>query len=423
MAPKKKSKNRSLAVVLTSLSLSGGTSIVFDLLSKNQKNASMTILLPNKEALKHGNDFAGVIRANNIKVGFLSTDQGFYDLVLLTFWTTVPMTLRSNIVSREFLFLCQSLEDRFYADPKHTLTLEIEAVQEVYRLNLNTITEAQWIKEVLDLRRQRSNATKLYSNPILMEFNDKKEKSFLKGVIQNKLVVVIEGHSTWFKGVNTAFKAISEVKDVDIVLHVVGASHKYPTFGRNVELVSHDVMTRKSFQELLSKSDCIIKLSHVEGMYGPPLEAFALGTTCITSAVTGSEEFIRHLENALIVPIGDYFGVARWLEALHKDRNLLETLNRNASLTATNWVTQRTDGAFHQELKTLLASRANHLTLSKYTECQKNYWEKLVPLERSFLKRFGEFRILVAISWNYWKRGEFIVWLRKTRAYLSSKFV
>ena len=47
-----------------------------------------------------------------------------------------------------------------------------------------------------------------------------------------------------------------------------------------------------------AESDVVLKLSRVEGMYGPPLEGFHWGATCVTTPVTGHDEYVEHGWNA-----------------------------------------------------------------------------------------------------------------------------
>ena len=65
-------------------------------------------------------------------------------------------------------------------------------------------------------------------------------------------------------------------------------------------------------------------------MYGPPLEAFHMGATCVTTEVTGHEEYIEHGVNALVCDWDDPRGTARQLDLLARDRVLLHTLRLGA---------------------------------------------------------------------------------------------
>jgi hypothetical protein len=86
-----------------------------------------------------------------------------------------------------------------------------------------------------------------------------------------------------------------------------------------------------------AESDVLLKLSRVEGMFGPPLEAFHMGATCVVSAVTGHEEYVEHGENGLVVEWDDPRGTARALDLLARDRALLQRLRTGALASARAW--------------------------------------------------------------------------------------
>jgi hypothetical protein len=81
----------------------------------------------------------------------------------------------------------------------------------------------------------------------------------------------------------------------------------------------------------------VLKLSRVEGMFGPPLEGFHKAATCVVTAVTGHEEYVEHGENGLVVDWDDPRGTARALDLLARDNALLHRLRWGALATARGW--------------------------------------------------------------------------------------
>jgi hypothetical protein len=90
----------------------------------------------------------------------------------------------------------------------------------------------------------------------------------------------------------------------------------------------------------------VLKLSSVEGMFGPPLEGFHMGATCVVTPVTGHEEYVEHGFNGLVSDWDDARGTARLLDLLARDRTLLHYLRRNALLTARGWPSWGQQGQF-----------------------------------------------------------------------------
>jgi hypothetical protein len=72
-------------------------------------------------------------------------------------------------------------------------------------------------------------------------------------------------------------------------------------------------------------------------MYGPPLEAFHSGATCVTTPVTGHEEYISHGFNGVVVDWDDEKGMGRSLDLLARNRRYLHFLRSNALFTARGW--------------------------------------------------------------------------------------
>ena len=81
----------------------------------------------------------------------------------------------------------------------------------------------------------------------------------------------------------------------------------------------------------------MLKLSSVEGMFGPPLEGFHRGATCVVTPVTGHDEYVEHGWNGLLTDWDDLRGTARQLDLLARDRELLHFLRTNALETARAW--------------------------------------------------------------------------------------
>ena len=111
--------------------------------------------------------------------------------------------------------------------------------------------------------------------------------------------MLIEGNpGVWFKHVPEAIAAtalMTEPRDVTVVS------------GERSELADAPVdrvvgpLTHREMADLYADTDVLLKLSSVEGMFGPPLEAFHRGATCVVTPVTGHEEYVEHGFNGLVV--------------------------------------------------------------------------------------------------------------------------
>jgi glycosyltransferase involved in cell wall biosynthesis len=96
----------------------------------------------------------------------------------------------------------------------------------------------------------------------------------------------------------------------------------------SVEVLGH----RSDIPELMRKSDILVLPSIEEG-FGLVC-AEAIGSGCVPLVSEACTDICRHMENALVHPIGDVQLLARHITMLHEDRALLERLRAGCLRTA-----------------------------------------------------------------------------------------
>jgi glycosyltransferase involved in cell wall biosynthesis len=133
------------------------------------------------------------------------------------------------------------------------------------------------------------------------------------------------------KGVSKTLSKLAEIKDIEIW-------HVNPTSGssEHASKTFHKVSISE-MNSIYKNVDVLVKMSRVEGMFGPPLEAFHSGATAIVSKVTGFDEYIKHRVNSLAVDVDDFEGMKSLIVELDKDRDLLVSLKLGAIATAKDW--------------------------------------------------------------------------------------
>jgi glycosyltransferase involved in cell wall biosynthesis len=148
------------------------------------------------------------------------------------------------------------------------------------------------------------------------------------------LRVVIEGARDYVaKGVDDALAAAALMREP---AHVTWVSPHPAAPPEGVDTVLSG-LSHAAMAQLFGEQHVILKLSRAEGMYGPPLEAFHMGATVVTTAVTGHDEYVAHGVNGLVVGWDDRHGTARALDLLARDRRLLHELRCGALATARAW--------------------------------------------------------------------------------------
>jgi glycosyltransferase involved in cell wall biosynthesis len=149
------------------------------------------------------------------------------------------------------------------------------------------------------------------------------------------LRILIEGSvDVPLKGVGDALAAVATMRAPRHVTVVSGDGS-----GGRLDGVDRAVgpVGQRELASLYAEAHVLLKLSRVEGMFGPPLEGFHLGATCVVTPVTGHEEYVVHGENGLVVDWDDPAGTARALDLLAHDRALLHRLRCGAVATARAW--------------------------------------------------------------------------------------
>jgi len=257
-----------------------------------------------------------------------------FDIAVATWWETTYSLF--DVPADRYAYFVQSLEDRFYKPDAAErlgagLTLDLPVA---------FITEASWIAETL--RELRPDALcMLVRNGIDKSIFATPETVDVR--TDGPLRVLVEGNPrSWFKHVHDAIEVTGAMRE---------RHHLTVVCGDRVGLgdVRADrilgPLTMAEMAALYGEVDVLLKLSSVEGMYGPPLEAFHRGATCVTTAVTGHEEYVEHGWNALICDWDDPNGTARALDLLAHDRRLLTFLRANALHTARGWPDWHQQGA------------------------------------------------------------------------------
>ena len=265
---------------------------------------------------------------------FEDLGQERFDLAIATWWQSAYMLER--IGSRKYLYFVQSIESRFFeaCDAEDPALRDIDILSQwcenTYRINLPVITEARWIQRYLAEHHNRPSF--LVRNGIRKDIYNETGP-----VVEERspggLRVLVEGPlGVFFKNVEKTIELCRRAGVGEIWLLTSTETAGYP----GVDRCFSRVPIHKT-AEIYRSCHLLVKLSYVEGMFGPPLEMFHCGGTAIVYDVTGHDEYIRHGENSLVVAKDDEAQVVSWLQRLQADRGFLESLRAGARKTAAAW--------------------------------------------------------------------------------------
>ena len=89
--------------------------------------------------------------------------------------------------------------------------------------------------------------------------------------------------------------------------------------------------------QVYKQHDVLIKMSRVEALALPPIEAFHAGCTAILSKVSGSEEYAKDGFNCIQVEVDDFVTLQEKIKIIQNNFELLLTLKQGAIKTASEW--------------------------------------------------------------------------------------
>ena len=313
-----------IAFLVNDLHLSGGINVVVKHASRLQE--------------KYGHDVSVVIvgragwhewrypELRGLRVVHINDVVGeSFDVEVATWWETIFNV--GLLDAKSVIWFMQSLEDRFYSsgDPMQLLA------QLAFAIKVPVITEASWIRDFLIEQNP--------FRPVGYALNGIDKEIFTSARRTDQanapLRIMIEGSpSAPNKGVGQCFEVLKRMEQPHSTVWISPSG--FTPDETSVVSVAGPI----SFHEMADEyrnTDVLLKLSRVEGMFGPPLEAFHCGATAVVAPVTGAEEYIRSGKNSIVVPWDDVVGTANVLDRLALDRAELMRLKAGAIETANSW--------------------------------------------------------------------------------------
>lgn len=311
-----------IAFLLGSPDISGGTYVIFEHALKN-KDRGDEITIITEEKVSSDRLYWHPMARELIWKTYDEVQNEIFDLVITTWWRTFYEMYRVN--GKKYCYFVQSIESRFYGEEEKPLKMLCEAS---YLLNIPIITEATWIKNYLH--------DKYDCDPILVRNGIRKDIYTNTGERYEKktgLRVLIEGPiDVDFKNVPDTISIVQKSKADEIWLLTSSSVSQVA----GVDRVFSKVPIAEC-AKIYRSCDVIVKLSYVEGMFGPPLEMFHCGGTAITYDVTGHDEYIVNGVNGLVAKKDDRQQVIRYINMLKENPDRLALLKENALKTAAAW--------------------------------------------------------------------------------------
>ena len=265
----------------------------------------------------------------------LAAENTHFDVIIATWWES-PFFLH-RLEANQYVYFVQSIESRFWdeADLKNHNTRDNDfgkrLCESTYSFNIPMITEAGWIKDYL---------LNNYNQQVFLVRNGIRKDIYtpdgptISPRIENRFRVLVEGPiDVAYKNVPNAIKLCKRAEVDEVWLLTSSEITTFPGVDRvfsNIPI--HDT------PEIYRSCDVLLKLSYIEGMFGPPLEMFHCGGTAIVYDVTGHDEYIIHNKNSYVVKKKDDKQIVAYLRKLKEEPLELERLQMAALDTAESWI-------------------------------------------------------------------------------------
>lgn len=354
-----------LCFLIGSLDIGGGTYIILQHALEAHRQGDRVVLAPLFPPTAETTDWHPALA----ELPIASIDElgdHTFDMVIATWWRTAYEVHRLR--ARRYVYFVQSIESRFYAPTQPHFA---DLATATYDLPMSMITISPWEQSYLALEHGKpaflapNGIDKSRFNPFGPRFADRD---------RDKLRVLIEGPiDVPMKEVPETIEAVRSSKADEIWLLTSSDIDRYPGVDRVFSRVPIDVTPG-----VYRGCDVLVKLSRVEGMFGPPLEMMACGGTAIVWDVTGHEDFVVHDRNALVVATGDYESVVTEVNNLVADRDLADRLTAGALRTAAAWPTwEESSATFHRWLRLLARHRQPSDEVARLVEISARVGEEL----------------------------------------------
>lgn len=324
---------------LGSAVVGGGTNVIFEHATRMVDEGEDVYIITDRHI--EPEEYAWHASAHKLKwITYDDLEGMTFDVAIGTWWRTIYELYR--IKAKQYIYFIQSIESRFYPDSEVGIKMLVDLT---YALGLKVITEATWIKEWLERK---------YGLDVTLVKNGLKKEIFTKeGDTYDKcegLRVLIEGP------VDVDFKNVPKTRDL---VNKSNASEVWLLTSSEIKSFKgvDRVFSRipvKDCAKIYRSCDLIVKLSYVEGMFGPPLEMFHCGGTCIVYDVTGHDEYIKDGYNGYVVKTDDDEKVVEYINKLCEDKKELNRLKKNALATANKWPSwKESSGEFYEAVKNI----------------------------------------------------------------------
>lgn len=309
---------------LPGLGISGGIHIVLKWAYYLSDSYNVYIVIPSNEQNVQI-PFLKMEESKNIKIINHNEGKGInFDILFATWWTTTFSIIELN--AKKYGIFLQAWESQFY-EKNEKIKRNFEKIIDSH---LIIVTIANWLKNLV---LNEFNYNDKIINCVLNGLDKKVWNKNISPKINKqkaKIRFLVEGP------VNDPRKNIKKTLDLlnrlDVEYIWVGALLDDSLTNSNC-IGKFTKIPYKEMPEIYKSCDVLVKASNAEGMFGPPVEMMSTGGITLAWDVEGSEEYLIHMYNAILVPLNDWETLAEWILWIIENPIQLSYLKENALRT------------------------------------------------------------------------------------------
>jgi glycosyltransferase involved in cell wall biosynthesis len=175
---------------------------------------------------------------------------------------------------------------------------------------------------------------------------------------------VFAGRLVAAKNLQLAVSALARVPDARLIIIGDGPERQrlegvIAEVGLHDRIVLKSALPRSEVMEWLRAADAVLLSSAWENFPHAAVEALAVGTPVVATAVGGVPEVIDSGVNGILVPAGDDSGLARAMRSLMMNAALSTRLRTGAAATAGRYEAERTYETIERELLAAVGPHGN----------------------------------------------------------------
>lgn len=334
-----------------------------------------------------------------------------FDVAIATWWGSI--FLLERLSADHYVYFVQSIESRFFEpeDPENYLLREYsiwrDLCESTYFYSIPVITEAFWIQQYLE--ENYCSSVQLVRNGVRKDIY-RQDGECITPRSPEKLRILVEGPiDVFYKNVKRTLDLCRQSDADEVWLLTPSQIDSSPGVDRVFSQVPIHLTPA-----IYRSCDVLVKLSYVEGMFGPPLEMFHCGGTSIVNDVTGYDEYIRHDENAFVAEKDNDAQVVYYLNTLKHNPEILGRLKAGAKNTADTWLDwEESSELFENAIlsirsgspisRTYLARMSQHLFKANVNRASTRELQRFAAREREGISHRELLHNFIQL---YWHEGE-----------------